>query len=287
MPKSLKFDPTKSYYAPLSDKYDGYAQFRCPRGNPWDNQVMVKDKKRNPETIRRWIEYGKTSLKPSSPRNQSVWDKKREFHNHLTAPLNQYETLKVQNNQTLAQELKKKNRLAPNLNVLEKTMTKIRDKEAEERRQKVRTDIIKEQNKPVNINDTRYSSKVKNWENKTVQFPENFRQTQTFLRTYVDTKDNESLNLTDLARNIDKYRTTTFNKQITFRKTPFNSTSDAKLKTETDFMSRLNREKQEMKGFVVSDLHMSTPRLYVIFHHRENLLKRRTLSLQKEGSGQY
>lgn len=226
-------------------------QFRCPRGTPWANQTMVQDKKVNPETIKRWIGYAKTSLEPQSPRNSTIWTQDRGFNPHLTAPLNKFEMLKSQSSDNFKHELKKRNWLPPNTTMLEKSMLKIKEKEAEEKKRKELIETMKEQSIPVNITVTRYKSKVGNTENKTISFPDHFRDTQNMLRTYIETKENESLNLTDLARNVDKYKTQTFNKHISFRRSPFDVGTETMLKTEKDYMKRLTREKQEMVGYVV------------------------------------
>lgn len=212
---------------------------------------MVKDKKQNPETIKRWIEYGKTSLKPQSSLNSGIWDKQHDFYKHLTASVNQYDSIKSQGSDNLERELKKKKLLPPNTTILEKTISKIKEKAHEQEKDRKALENLKEQSKPLDLGVTRYNTKVTSTENKTVMFPESFRDTQNLFKTYIETKENESLNLTDLARNIDRYKTQTYTRGLTFKKSDQESNFDLKLKTETDFLNKLNREKQEMKGFVV------------------------------------
>lgn len=236
----------------MPDKYDGYAQFRCPRGYPWDNQTLNRDKKMNPRTIKKWIAYGKTSFELQSPRNSSLWENHRKYYEHLTAPLNKYQRMKAQSPESMSKELNNGHWTAPNTTILEKSLLKIKIKEKEENEKKVQEESMKKKNIPVNITVSRYNSKISNGENRTISFPANFRETQNLMRSYVETKANESLNLSEIAQTTGKYKTKTFKGSFAFRSSSFDKNVGSNLKTEKEILDRVTREREEMTGYIVN-----------------------------------
>ncbi|EGR27672.1 hypothetical protein IMG5_191370 [Ichthyophthirius multifiliis] len=263
---SLQYDQKKCFYTPQMDKFEGYAQFRSPRTQPYYNQekelklnskkrlqVKEQEKKINLKDEKNKSLFSYSGTKKFSLGTSFITGNMTDYQKSLKKkeiPVLKYmsheqKTIKLNENLKGTKIINEKLLQTPNTHLLEK-------------KKKQQNQTLNESLSPqkIEIEDIiskqRYINKVQSINQKTFPFKITSDDIQDKMNAFCNLENTRTQNIDLMYTRIGGLQTKTFEKDI---KINFNKyQNDQQVRTLQDIEKDLQRKKQELEGFKLPDI---------------------------------